>query len=59
MSEHSGMSIKSAQKLYEHVFINEYELMNHYGKDSITAHELTCRKYNYGVALKSWLEKKD
>lgn len=26
LSEHSGISVKSAQKVYEHVFINEYEL---------------------------------
>lgn len=100
LSEHSGITLKSARKVYEHVFINkynldgemkrfdpsydmaesfrrlllgenvqehdiilmyherlEYELMNRYGKDSRTAHELTCRKYDYARALLSWLRK--
>ena len=28
LSEHSGISLKSARKVYEHIFINEYDLGN-------------------------------
>ena len=99
LSEHSGVSLKSARKVFEHVFIKKYdlgdgilrhfdpsydmaesfrrllegksiqehdiilvrherlehELMNRYGKDSRTAHKLTCRKYDYQTALNIWL----
>lgn len=102
LSEHSGMSMKSAQKVYEHVFVKEYELddgevrrfdpsydmaesfrrllhgkdiqehdiiliyherleyelMNRYGKDARTAHNLTCRKYDYQSALEKWKQKR-
>ena len=102
LSEHSGVSLKSARKVYEHVFVNEYELddgerkrfdpsydmaesfrrlllgediqehdvilvhherleyelMNRYGKDSRTAHRLTCRKYDYQSALERWKQKR-
>ncbi|NMB66199.1 MAG: hypothetical protein GYA16_15140 [Spirochaetes bacterium] len=34
----------------------EYELMNKYGYDYDTAHEITNKKYNYSFALRIYLK---